>query len=294
MKMQMRCEMKGFFQSNNKVYLIANIFVCILCTSYLCTGYYNVNNEKQHDDSIALVDKETEPLSASNNDDKNNNTTKQNTVENKKTVVTNAKVTTSSKKYFKPNYDALTGSAVVNYAKNYIGLRYVSGGNSLSTGTDCSGFTKLIYKEFGISLSRSVKSQAGNGKYVSKNDLKPGDLIFYGQRAGSVSHVAIYMGGGKVIHQSTPKSGVKISGMNMMVYITARRVITERSSKVEDTKKEENKTNENNTYTKNEYTDNTNSDTKNNDTKNEESKQEDISSNVSNKTYTNNEYGTSN
>lgn len=129
--------------------------------------------------------------------------------------------------YVKPSYNQITGTNLVNYAKNYLGLRYVSGGYSLTNGTDCSGFTKLIYNEFNINLGRNVNSQIYSGQYVSKNDLEPGDLVFYGYNSNHASHVAIYMGNSLVIHQSNPNDGVKISPLNMMVYITARRVIFE-------------------------------------------------------------------
>lgn len=296
----MRCRMKGFFQSYNRIYCLTNIFVCILCTGYLYTGYCSVNNEVQQEVTNEIVENDTEPLSENNssNEVKQNETTK-------KTVVTSAKSNTSSKKYVKPNYDAVTGSAVVDYAKNYLGLRYVSGGNSLTTGTDCSGFTKLIYKEFGITLSRSVKSQVKNGTYVKKSDLQKGDLIFYGHTSSKVSHVAIYIGNGKVIHQSTPKSGVKINTMNMMVYITARRVITQRAQTFPEMENgdqkedsnintEDNVNNNINSGTTSDNTTNNSSDnntiveTPNETTTNETSKEN------SGENYTNSEYGTSN
>lgn len=316
--------MKKLFQGNNKIYCLTNIFVCILCTGYLYTGYCSVNNDVQHDETEQIVEKETEPVSTSK------------TNKPSQTVVTTAKTNTSSKKYVKPSYDSVTGAAVVSYAKNYLGLRYVSGGNSLTTGTDCSGFTKLIYREFGITLSRSVKAQAKNGTYVKKSDLQKGDLIFYGYKAGVVSHVAIYIGNGKVIHQSTPKEGVKINTMNMMVYITARRVITEPSSKapndsngdvVEDNKNE-NTSNEsvnnnpptensgsNDNYTDSEYDNSVNDDTiidsgssdnsqevnkenqdnnTSNDSSNENTPSDNNNDNNNEKVYTNNEYGTGN
>ena len=127
--------------------------------------------------------------------------------------------------YVKPSYNSLTGSNLVNYAMQFLGLPYVSAGNSLATGTDCSGFTRLIYQEFGVSLGRTVSSQIYSGTYVSKEDLQPGDLVFYSY--GNVaSHVAIYIGNGTIIHESTPRDGVKLSSVNIMNYITARRLIT--------------------------------------------------------------------
>ncbi len=142
--------------------------------------------------------------------------------------------------YVKPSYNAVTGSNLVNYAKHYLGLRYVSGGNSLETGTDCSGFTKLIFKEFGINLGRSVDSQLYSGTYVSKSDLQPGDLVFYGYSNYYASHVAIYIGGGMIIHASNPRDGVKISSVNIMQYITARRLITANVGAEQEKKPEEN------------------------------------------------------
>lgn len=127
--------------------------------------------------------------------------------------------------YEKPSYNSLTGNNLVNYAKKFLGLRYVSAGRSLATGTDCSGFTSLIYKEFGISLGTTVRSQVYSGTYVSKSDLEPGDLVFYSY-GSNPSHVAIYIGNGLIIHESNPRDGVKISSVNIMNYITARRVIT--------------------------------------------------------------------
>ena len=152
-------------------------------------------------------------------------------------------------KYIKPSYNSVTGNALVQYSKHYLGLRYVSGGNSLTTGTDCSGFTKLIFKEFGINLGRTVNSQIYQGKYVSKADLRPGDLVFYGSSSNYATHVGIYMGSGLVIHESNPRDGVKINSVDMMVYITARRLITENvvikeEVKEETTEKEEIKDND--------------------------------------------------
>lgn len=103
-----------------------------------------------------------------------------------------------------------TGEKVVAYAKQFIGTPYVTGGNSLTSGVDCSGFTQQVYKNFGVSLQRSSRSQyASNGYAVSKSDLKPGDLVFYGY--SNVSHVAIYVGNSQVIHAPVPGKSVCIA-----------------------------------------------------------------------------------
>ena len=128
-----------------------------------------------------------------------------------------------------------------------MGLKYRSGTPSLTKGADCSGFTMLIYKEFGVNLSRSVSGQASAGKYVAKKDLQKGDLVFYKAKGakGGPSHVGIYYGGGQVIHESRPGVGVKLSSVNMMQYVTARRVINSTSVKIAEQKLEEQKKNEN-------------------------------------------------
>lgn len=167
------------------------------------------------------------------------------------TSVVKKKEVAHSSSYKKPSYSAVTGEAIVAFAKQFMGLRYKSGTPSLTNGADCSGFTMLIYKEFGVSLSRSVSGQTGAGKYVAKSDLQKGDLVFYKAKGakGGASHVGIYYGGGQVIHESRPGVGVKLSSVNMMQYVTARRVINSTSVKIAEQKLEEQKKNENVTDT---------------------------------------------
>lgn len=118
------------------------------------------------------------------------------------------------------------GSKIVNYAKQFNGNPYIMGGTSLTKGADCSGFTQSVFKHFGIKLSRVARDQAKVGKKVSFNALKPGDLVFYSGNGGkSITHVAIYIGNSKIIHAQTPKSGIGITSVNIMIKMTARRVI---------------------------------------------------------------------
>lgn len=100
---------------------------------------------------------------------------------------------------------------IAEYAKQFLGNPYVYGGSSLTNGTDCSGFVMSIYKHFGIKLSHSARSQAGEGTKISASELKPGDLVFYADSSGTINHVALYIGGGRVIHASSPSTGIKIS-----------------------------------------------------------------------------------
>ena len=115
---------------------------------------------------------------------------------------------------------------MVEYAKQFLGNPYVWGGTSLTKGTDCSGFTQSIYKKYGISISRTSRSQANDGTKISINQAKPGDLIFYSQN-GTINHVAMYIGGGQVIHASNPKSGIKISKYNYRTPAKIVRIIND-------------------------------------------------------------------
>lgn len=101
---------------------------------------------------------------------------------------------------------------LVNFAKQYIGNPYVWGGTSLTRGADCSGFTLSVYARYGVSLPHSARAQANCGKTVNLNNVKPGDLIFY-TKGGVINHVAIYIGNGQVVHASSKKTGIKVSGM---------------------------------------------------------------------------------
>lgn len=99
---------------------------------------------------------------------------------------------------------------IVDYAKQYLGVPYVYGGNSLSKGTDCSGFTMLVYQKFGVYLPHDAALQANYGRKIEWDELKAGDLIFYGSSDDSIYHVAMYLGMNQIIHQSGPGGSCKI------------------------------------------------------------------------------------
>ena len=99
---------------------------------------------------------------------------------------------------------------LVNYATQFVGNPYVWGGTSLTRGADCSGFVLSVYAKYGYGLPHSSRAQANCGTRISTSELKPGDLLFYGSGKG-ISHVAIYIGGGQIVHASTERTGIIIS-----------------------------------------------------------------------------------
>jgi|GEM_PF-414174 len=136
-------------------------------------------------------------------------------------------VTTSSSTTAVSSGDSSSlGSQIASFAQRYLGNPYVYGGNSLTNGVDCSGFTQQVYLHFGYSIPRTADSQAGVGTAVSvsTSTLQPGDLLFYGS-SSYIGHVAIYIGNGEVIHASTPTKGIIITKYNYRTPVCARRII---------------------------------------------------------------------
>ena len=113
---------------------------------------------------------------------------------------------------------------ICQYAKEFLGNPYVWGGTSLTKGADCSGFVQGVFKKYGVRLPRTSREQANSGTTVSLSEVKAGDLIFYGN-GRHINHVAIYIGGGQVIHASNRKTGIKISNMTYRSPVKAVRVL---------------------------------------------------------------------
>lgn len=112
------------------------------------------------------------------------------------------------------------GASIASFALQFVGNPYKAGGTSLTNGADCSGFTQSVYAKFGISIPRTSGAQAGVGRGVSYSEAKAGDLICYS------GHVAIYIGGGKIVHASTSKKGICVTNAkNCGPILTVRRIV---------------------------------------------------------------------
>lgn len=111
------------------------------------------------------------------------------------------------------------GKKIAKYGCQFIGNPYVYGGTSLTNGADCSGFVYRIYKDFGYSLPRTSYEQRSVGTEVSYDQAQPGDLVCYS------GHVGMYIGGGKIVHASNARTGIKVSNATYRSIITVRRVI---------------------------------------------------------------------
>ena len=155
---------------------------------------------KEDEKKIAkLKEEERKKLAAQNASKTTSNT-------NTATVITNAS-------------GSELGKQIASYACQYVGNPYVSGGTSLTNGADCSGFTYRVFADFGYSLPRTSYSQRSSGTGVDYANAQPGDIICY------EGHVGIYIGGGQIVHASTPSSGIKISSATYRTIVSVRRII---------------------------------------------------------------------
>ena len=182
-----------------------------------------VNGKTGYVASKYLSDKKVDITSRSEEIDRGN----KNSQKEETTTQTESKTSTNTNT---SSNSSASGSGIVACAKQYLGCRYVSGGSSPSTGFDCSGFTSYVYKQCGITISRSSGAQASNGTAVSKSNLQPGDLVIFNNRANtSIGHVGIYIGGNTFIHAGNSGTGVITTSLSdsyyQARYVTGRRII---------------------------------------------------------------------
>ena len=116
--------------------------------------------------------------------------------------------------------------AIIDYAMQFLGNRYINGGQSLVTGTDCSGFTMYVLREFGYSISRIPQGQYESaGRAISYSEVQPGDIICYSDNGVTCTHVAFYIGNGQILHAANSRDGVKISSATYTNIFGVRNVI---------------------------------------------------------------------
>lgn len=108
------------------------------------------------------------------------------------------------------------GSQLADYALQLVGLPYVYGGTSTS-GFDCSGFVQYVYRQNGYEINRTATAQLNDGHTVAYEDMKPGDIIYFGY-ADTATHVGIYVGGGEFVHAENSGTGVVISKLSQPWY----------------------------------------------------------------------------
>lgn len=118
---------------------------------------------------------------------------------------------------------SVSGSKIVEYATQFLGNPYVYGGTSLTNGCDCSGFTQSVFKYFGISIPRTSSDQSKSGTAISLSKIQAGDLLFYANSSGTVNHVGIYMGNGRIINASNSKVGIVTYSYNYRTPVKAVR-----------------------------------------------------------------------
>ena len=117
------------------------------------------------------------------------------------------------------------GSDICRAATGFVGkLPYVYGGTSLSSGADCSGFVMSVFANFGISLPHNAAAQSSYGTAVDASSLAPGDLVFYSDGSG-ISHVAIYIGNGSIVHAANSSSGICYGSLNYNTPVAYRRLV---------------------------------------------------------------------
>ena len=169
----------------------------------------SISNKKPHSTSSSNTSTNHKKPSSSNSTSSSNSNSS-----NSSSSSSNSNSTTSSN----------LGKQIASYAQQFVGNPYVWGGTSLTNGADCSGFVQSVYKKFGYTLPRTSRAQAVTGTKVSTSSMQPGDLLFYAKN-GSVNHVAMYIGNGKVVHASNPSDGIKISRYNYRSVYCVRRIV---------------------------------------------------------------------
>lgn len=194
----------GYIDNGEKVKILENLGEWMKVqytdssTGYVAAQYVTVSEEFVY---AKTLEEEAKELAEKRALEQRQNVSEAQAAENTTIIVTPPNTTYSTNEELRQQ--------IVDYAMQYLGNKYVHGGQSLSTGTDCSGFTSLIYKEFGYSISRTPAGQLSSaGRSIDYSEIQPGDIICYG--SGKCTHVALYIGNGQIIHAANSRKGVII------------------------------------------------------------------------------------
>ena len=175
----------------------------------------SASTDTSYDDGSASTDTSYDNGSASTDTSYDNGSTSTDTSYDNGSTSTDTTTDSSAS-------DSSLGQQIADYAVQFVGNPYVYGGSSLTNGTDCSGFTMSVMANFGIGLARTAADQAYGGTSVAISDIQPGDLLFYSDGSG-ISHVALYIGGGQIVHAATESQGIIISNYNYDAPVCAAR-----------------------------------------------------------------------
>lgn len=178
---------------------------------YVATMYVDLTTKFEEAVSIEEERQRLQEEEEANRREQVSQTRSRNTTSRNQTV--QKKTTASQGTSAAPTGTSARRDKIVSYALKFNGNPYVWGGTSLTNGADCSGFTQSVFRDNGISIPRTSRTQASSGRRVPLDQIRPGDLIFY-TKNGTINHVAIYIGNGKVISASSPKTGIKITNYN--------------------------------------------------------------------------------
>ena len=189
-----------------------------LASAQSLAAQYKATVDEQNE--IIRQEQAAAAAAAAQNNNKGNNTTTANNNNGSNTGGDSTTGGSAGGGGLNPSFStSVSGSDVVSYACQFIGNPYVWGGESLTNGADCSGFIKSVYANFGISLPHSSVALQRAGSEVSYENAQPGDIVCY------AGHVAIYMGGGQIVHASSPSTGIKTGSATYRSIISVRRVL---------------------------------------------------------------------